>query len=120
MEPLSCAICWRQYDLTTVVPSVLPCGHSFCMDCASMVRACSLCRQRLPNNYQRKANFTLVSAIEQLSKQTRPQTTEQQTQTDDLSQPQTIRRRQTQAISFFQGKTMTVNVRKTGLQFSIT
>ena len=120
MEQPSCAVCWRNYDATTVVPVIFPCGHSFCADCGAVLRVCSLCRHKVPSNHPRKVNFSLLSAIEHYSQQQRPQKTDQQTNTDDLFQPAATKRRQTPQTTFFQGKTMTVNLKKSGLQLSIT
>ena len=120
MEQPSCAVCWRTFDNTAVLPVIFPCGHSFCADCGAVLRLCSLCRHKFPANYPRKVNFSLVSAIEQFAKLQRPEKTDQQTNTDDLFQSAATKRRQTPQTTFFQGKTMTVNLKKSGLQLSIT
>ena len=110
LEAESCPICWRTYTSSETIPVCLPCGHSFCQDCASSIRSCSLCRHRLGANYQRRVNFALVGLLEKIEAvQRRENGRDQQIQTEDQIQMptqsfSTSNRENANIISFFPKK----------------
>jgi uncharacterized UBP type Zn finger protein len=118
MESEACPICWRDFG-AEAVPVCLSCGHSFCQDCSAHLRTCSLCRQRISNTFQRKPNFALLSAIEKASRRQEMPQTSQATQTEPdiiqlITQPRSRARQP--AVSVLEGKSMLVQVRRTGIQ----
>jgi hypothetical protein len=118
MEGESCPICWRVFSLETI-PVCLPCGHSCCRECSLAIRSCSLCRYRLTSNYQPKTNFSLVSMVEKVHKRETIDKTSQSTQTESEVfpiQPVTSRSRQ-QKVSLLEGKSMTVQIKRSGIEF---
>ena len=62
---MNCQICFLEFDVSKSIPRVLPCGHSFCIDCITKIISknpyidCPLCKKRhnirdpalLPKNY---------------------------------------------------------------------
>lgn len=82
MEKESCAVCWR--DLSTIIkPALLPCGHTYCIECSESLRTCPLCRRKIPSNYRIPTNFSLLSLIEKNEAKWQPETRAQETQTED-------------------------------------
>ena len=82
MEKESCAVCWR--DLSSIVkPSLLPCGHTYCIECSESLRSCPLCRRKIPTNYRIPTNYSLLSLIEKNEAQQLPETKAQETQTEE-------------------------------------
>lgn len=111
-------MCWRNFS-PAVVPQVLVCGHSFCPDCAGVVRSCPLCRHRVATNQPRRTNYALLSLLEKLERQKELAQAAQQTQAEP-AEPRAADRPVTAAApSFFAGRSMTVAVRKTGLHLAI-
>ena len=98
---------------------VLACGHSFCGDCAAVVRSCPLCRHRLPQNYQRRTNYSLLSLIEKLERQPPQEAVQLPAPPREQTVEQQLGNTANQKASFLSGKSMTVNVRKTGLRVDI-
>ena len=84
-----------------------------------MVRSCPLCRQRVNNGQSRRTNFSLLSLIEKLERLPAPERVHQQTQTDADIASTNISRPALSSSSFFDGKRMTVAVKKTGLHLAI-
>lgn len=118
MQREECSVCYRAFS-TTLVPFLLVCGHSFCDACSSMVRSCPLCRHRIPSNHLKRTNYSLLSLLEKLEQGPVNERVEQQTQTDLESVSSSSTRLNRAGPSFFEGRTMTVNVRKSGLQLAI-
>ena len=50
LDHLTCGICMEQYDRKKRVPKILPCEHTFCLDCLNNIRVsrtrmeCPMCR----------------------------------------------------------------------------
>ena len=81
LEKESCAVCWR--DLSSIVkPSLLPCGHTYCIECTESLRTCPLCRRKIPANYRIPTNYSLLSLIEKNEAKHNPETRAQETQTE--------------------------------------
>ena len=118
MQEEDCPVCYRAFS-STIVPFVLACGHSFCEACSAVVRSCALCRHRISTNHPRKTNYSLLSLLEKLERNQQSERAEQQTQTDEDLTSTSSRRLNSLTPSFFAGRTMTVNVRKTGLHLAI-
>ena len=118
MDLDSCPICWRQFSLE-VVPTCLPCGHSFCTSCSSEVFRCGICRQRLPKNHQHRTNYALVSVLERVHRTAAIEVVHQETQTEESLPARVSRRRVDQTPSFFCEKVDMVSMRKTGLHFRL-
>ena len=76
-----CPVCWRGFG-TEVVPFSIPCGHSFCSECAGGLRHCPLCRKKLVSGYPRSKNYSLLSLLDRVN-QVKPivETRDQETQT---------------------------------------
>lgn len=121
MDVESCPVCWRAFS-REVVPACLPCGHSFCMDCGSAIRSCSLCRHRLPPHYVCKVNYALASLIEKLDRNSRTEQISIQTQTDAPPQPASASttNRRPGPPNLLDGRAVTVLFKRTGLHFSMT
>ena len=121
MDQEACPICWRTFSLETR-PICLPCGHSCCFECSQAIRSCSLCRCRLSTHFQRKTNYSLLSLLEKLQRTSDIQRLNQQTQTDiDMIQPQPRpqnRRARQETVSMMDGKTMTVQIKRSAIQLS--
>ena len=115
----TCPICWRTYQTEAVVPVCFPCGHSCCRDCSMEVRACSICRQRFSSSFQRRTNYSLLSMIDKLEKNTRDHaaqrtmTQETQTQTDIHVARQPVVRRQRQQSTTVNHQTFSFQIKKT-------
>ena len=82
MDKESCAVCWRDLS-STVKPTLLPCGHTYCSECSESLRTCPLCRRKIPANYRMPTNYSLLSLIEKNEAQQQPETKVQETQTED-------------------------------------
>jgi hypothetical protein len=82
------------------------------------IRSCSLCRHKLSSNFQRKPNFSLLSMIEKMARREHVQMASQNTQTEpDIIQRDPIAARQRQQkASLMEGKTMTVAIKRTGIE----
>jgi hypothetical protein len=119
MDQEACPICWRNFSLE-VKPICLPCGHSCCFECSQVIRSCSLCRHRITTNFQRKTNYALLSLLEKLQRTSEIQRLNQETQTDiDMVQPLPPNRRQRQeTVPIMDGKTMTVQIKRSAIQLS--
>src|SRR5580704_17974702 len=120
MDQEACPICWRNFSLETR-PICLPCGHSCCFECSQVIRSCSLCRQRISTNFQRKTNYALLSLLEKLQRTSEIQRLNQETQTDiDMVQPipQQNRRARQETLPILDGKTMTVQIKRSAIQLS--
>jgi hypothetical protein len=117
MENEACPVCWRDFGREDV-PVCLGCGHSFCLDCSSHLRSCSLCRQKIGTTFQRKPNFALLSLIEKATSRQEVERASQATQTEaalmQVSFPQRDRARGP-AVSVLEGKSMLVQVKRTGI-----
>ena len=118
MQEEACSVCWRNFS-TALIPTVLICGHSFCGECAGLVRACPLCRQRVPTNMPRRTNYSLLSLLEKMERYRATERTHRETQTEDQTAHSSSMRVLDQPASFFDGKLMTLNMRKTGIRFAI-
>jgi len=117
MENESCPICWRDFG-REALPVCLVCGHSFCLDCCSNLRSCSLCRQKIGSTFQRKPNFALISLIEKAARRVETERTSQSTQTETgLLQIPIVQRERTRAptVSVLEGKSMIVQLKRTGI-----
>lgn len=75
-----CPICWRTFS-TTTIPYMIPCGHSYCVECSEGLRQCALCRKRLVQGFPRVKNYALASLIDQTGRTVPTETKNQQTQT---------------------------------------
>ena len=119
MDQEACPICWRNFSLETR-PICLPCGHSCCFECSQAIRSCSLCRHRMSTNFQRKTNYALLSLLDKLQKTSDIQRLNQETQTDiDMVQPiPQIRRARQDTVPIMDGKTMTVQIKRSAIQLS--
>ena len=118
MQQEECSVCYRGFS-TTLVPFLLVCGHSFCDACSSMVRCCPLCRHQVPLNHVKRTNYSLLSLLEKLERRPNIDRSEQQTQTDLDSMSSSSTRHLRTKPSFFDGRTMTLNLRPSGLQVAI-
>ena len=87
----SCAVCWRDFS-SIIKPLSLACGHSYCYDCSILLRKCPLCRSRLVQNGSRPTNYALLSLIEKTEQVLRPETKDQQAQTEEQNTIGTRRR----------------------------
>lgn len=74
-----CPVCWRSFSLS-LVPFSIPCGHSFCSECADNLQRCPLCRKRLIHGYARVRNYSLLSLLERVNKKTESRNQEVQTE----------------------------------------
>lgn len=120
METEGCPVCWRAFTIE-LLPVVLPCGHSFCLDCGSAIRSCSLCRHRLPANYLCKVNYSLASVLDKMAKTQQPAQVSIQTQTDEPVQPSSsVASRRPPPPSFLDGKAVTVHFRRSGMQLRLS
>ena len=120
MDQEACPICWRNFSLE-VRPICLPCGHSCCFECSQVIRSCSLCRHRMSTNFQRKTNYALLSLLEKLQRTSEIQRLNQETQTDiDMVQPipPPNRRQRQETVPIMDGKTMTVQIKRSAIQLS--
>lgn len=119
MDQEACPICWRAFSVE-VKPICLPCGHSCCCDCSQAIRSCSLCRHCLDTNFQRKTNYAFLSLLEKLQRVADQQRSHQETQTDNtIVQPQPpTRRSRPETIPLMEGKTMTVQIKRSAIQLS--
>ena len=119
MDQESCPICWRNFSLE-IKPICLPCGHSCCFECSQAIRSCSLCRHRMSTNFQRKTNYALLSLLEKLQRTSDIQRLNQETQTDiDMVQPRPqVRRARQDTVPIMDGKTMTVQIKRSAIQLS--
>lgn len=118
MENESCPVCWRDFG-REAVPVCLVCGHSFCQDCCSNLRSCSLCRQKIGSTFQRKPNFALLSLIEKAATRAVVDRTSQATQTEaGLMQVSFVQRERTRtpAVSVLEGKSMIVQLKRSGMK----
>lgn len=68
---------------------------------------------------QRNTNYSLVSLLEKIERQRHSERQEVATQTDADNSNHNAQVLATETPSFFAGKKMTVNVRKTGLHLTI-
>lgn len=59
-----CPVCWRSYS-STVVPTTISCGHSFCEECSPNLKRCALCRKSVRAG-ARVTNYSLLSLVSKL------------------------------------------------------
>ena len=113
-----CSVCYRNFG-SNLVPMVLLCGHSFCAQCSEMVRSCPLCRQRIPNSFQRPTNFALLSLLEKVERTTTHESAQQPVQIEEPANNPSRRTRETTQTTFLDSKVVSINMRKTGIRFTI-
>jgi zinc-RING finger domain len=88
VEKEGCPVCWREYGLGTV-PTSVSCGHSFCADCISQLRACPLCRKRITSTSQRTTNYSLLSLANRVNAMAPVETRDQEVQATPASRRRT-------------------------------
>ena len=118
MQEEECSVCYRAFS-SQLVPFVLSCGHSFCDACSTLVRSCPLCRHRITAAHPKRTNYSLLSLVQKLQNNSVIERAEQQTQTDELVSSEFSRRSKPDKPSFFAGRNMQVQIKHTGLTFSI-
>ena len=114
----ACSVCWRNFG-SNLVPMVLICGHSFCAQCSQMVRSCPLCRHRIPNTYTRPTNYALLSLLEKVERTTTVQSQPLPVPIEEPANNPSRRPRETTQTTFLDSKEVSINLRKTGIRFTI-
>lgn len=92
----SCPICWCEFS-QQVLPTSLPCGHTFCSSCSKGIKSCSLCRKKLVTTTKNPVNYALLSMLDKVDGFSTKSTYNKATQTEDseitlsrVSQPSTF------------------------------
>ena len=82
------------------------------------IRACSLCRFKIPNNYPRKPNYALVAMLEKNTRREAEERAHQATQTEPglVGREQAPARSRVQRPSMLEGKAMTVAIKRSGIE----
>jgi hypothetical protein len=120
MDVQGCPICWRAFT-AELQPVCFPCGHSFCSECASLVKLCSMCRQRLPSSFQRRPNYALVALLERQQAEHAKDLRDQATQTDEEQQTMLLEAlppRRPPPEQFFKDRVLSVQMRRGGITFT--
>ena len=72
----SCPVCYTDYDNGQIMPMVLDCGHTICVDCLKSIsssrdtstKKCPMCQHKFKNFEQYKKNYALMDQIEENKK----------------------------------------------------
>ena len=56
----TCSICYSKYSKPSLVPLILPCGHTFCKSCTNKFSKCPMCREPFTTSTLNIVLFQLI------------------------------------------------------------